>query len=107
MSDDCLVQETLAEAEEHRNASQLREQRLAQQLAKNELDRQALSQVPIGHTKLSCCGFILLRQPSSEKVLIMQDLASAQQAANSLQGSSGAQTQALQQKQAEVLLSAC
>lgn len=45
MSDDCLVQDTLAEAEEHRNAAQLREQRLAQQLAKNELDRQSLSQV--------------------------------------------------------------
>ena len=40
------VQDTLEEAEEHRNASQLREQRLVQQLAQNELDRQALSQVP-------------------------------------------------------------
>ena len=38
---------------------------------------------------------------------MMQDLASAQQASNSLQGSAGAQTQALQQKQAEVGFSAC
>lgn len=56
MSSDCLVQDTLAEAEEHRNAAQLREQHLAQQLAKNELDRQSLSQVSFRsyQTKLLC-----------------------------------------------------
>ena len=56
MSHDCLVQDTLAEAEEHRNAAQIREQRLTQQLAQNEQDRQTLSQVPVRshQTKLLC-----------------------------------------------------
>lgn len=56
MTQNCLVQATLAEAEEHRNAAQIREQRLAQQLAQNELDRQSLSQVPFRshQTKLLC-----------------------------------------------------